>query len=400
MGAANHCVPCGYYTAIMQRDTQPVPIYLDYAASAPLRPEAREAMLAASGAEYGNPSSTHRWGRAARALLEDARARLAAVIGAQPDEIVFMRGGTEADNLAIFGRAAPDSAAGVVCTSVEHKAVLGPAHALAEAGHPVRVLDVDVRGVVDLNALRGAAAEGPAVVSVIWANNETGVVQPIEQIANICAQSGVVFHSDAVQALGRLAVRMDLAGVDLLSITAHKVGGPRGTGALFVKRGTELAPRLHGGGQERGLRPGTEDVAGAVGFAAAAELAEAEREQEMARLGALRDRLEASLLSRVPELVVNGAGADRLATHSSVVVRGVAGEMLMAALDLAGIGVSAGSACSSGALTISHVLRAMGGDAVVGPSIRFSLGRGTTEEEIDFVISSLPPLIAGLRDAA
>lgn len=373
-------------------------IYLDYAAASPLREEVRDAMLAAA-THYGNPSSTHRWGRAARALLEDARARLAAVLGAAPEEIVFTRGGTEADNLAILGRAALRDDAPVVCTAIEHKAVLAPAEALA-ARHPVHVIGVDERGVVDLEALAAVVAERPCVVSVMWANNETGVVQPVQQAAAICRAAGVVFHSDAVQALGRLPVRVDETPVDLLSFTAHKLGGPRGVGALYVRAGTEVGPLLRGGGQERALRPGTEDVAGIVGFAVAAELAEAEREREMARLGTLRDRLEAALLATVPGLRVNGADVPRLATHSSVAVPDVEGDLLMAALDLEGIGASSGSACSSGSCEISHVLRAMGSVGASAPSIRFSLGRYTTAEEIERVATLFPTLVARLRENA
>jgi cysteine desulfurase len=371
------------------------PVYLDYAATAPLRPEARRALLDALDGAWGNPSSVHRWGRESRALLDDARARLARLIGAVPGEIVFTRAGTEADNLAILGRARSQPGAPVACSAVEHKAVLGAVHA---AGAPVRILPVDPDGVVRLDALDAVLAEGPAVVSVMWANNETGVVQPVGEVAARCTAAGVAFHSDAVQALGKMPVRADRVPVALLSFSAHKVGGPKGIGALFVRRGTRLAPLVHGGGQERGLRPGTEDVAGALAFAAAAEAAEAECETSMLRLGALRDRLEAGLRERVPGLLVNGAGAERLPNVSSLAVPGADPEMLLAALDLEGIAASSGSACSSGAVEPSHVLLAMGLPAeVAGPSVRFSLGWGTTEAEVERVLDVFPRVVERVR---
>lgn len=371
------------------------PVYLDYAATAPLRPEARRALLEVLDDAWGNPSSVHRWGRESRALLDDARARLARLIGASPAEIVFTRAGTEADNLAVLGRARTLPGAPVVCSAVEHRAVLA---AVREAGAPAVILPVDENGVVRMDALDEALAAGPAVVSVMWANNETGVVQPVAEIAERCAAAGVAFHSDAVPALGRLAVRADRVPAAMLSFSAHKVGGPKGIGALFVRRGTRLAPMVHGGGQERGLRPGTEDVAGALAFAAAAEAAEAERESSMRRLGDLRDRLEAGLRERVPGIQVNGAGADRLANVSNLSVPGADPEMLLVGLDLEGIAASSGSACSSGAVQPSHVLLAMGiPHELAGPSVRFSLGWGTTEAEVKRVLEVFPAVVERVR---
>jgi cysteine desulfurase len=377
----------------------PEPVYLDYAATTPLRPEVREAMLGVLGERWGNPSSVHRWGREARAVLDDARARMAAVIGASPAEIVFTRGGTEADNLAVLGRARADGSRAVACSAIEHKAVLASAGALAADGWAVRIIPVDGAGLVDLDALRGMVdADRPAVVSVMWANNEVGAIQPVAGIAAICAAAGTAFHTDAVQALGKVAVRVDRVPVDLAAFSAHKLGGPRGTGALFVRRGTRLDPLLHGGGQERGLRSGTEDVAGAVGLALAAELAEEERETEMARLAALRDRLEAALCERVPGLRINAEGAPRVPHISNVSAPGADAEMLLVALDLEGIAASSGSACSSGAVEPSHVLTAMGLPAdVAGPSVRFSLSRDTTDADIDRAIEVFPKVVARLR---
>ncbi|HEX6037220.1 cysteine desulfurase family protein [Longimicrobium sp.] len=377
----------------------PEPVYLDHAATTPPRPEVQAAMLRVLGERWGNPSSVHRWGRDARATLDDARARLAAVIGASPAEIVFTRGGTEADNLAVRGRARAEGARAVAVSAIEHKAVLATADALAAEGVPVRAIVVDGDGLVEVDALTEIArSDRPAVVSVMWANNETGAIQPVERIAALCADAGVAFHTDAVQALGKVPVRMDAIPATLAAFSAHKLGGPRGTGALFVRRGTKLYPLLHGGGQERGLRSGTEDVAGAVGLALAAELAESEREAEMARLATLRDRLQTGLCARVPGLRVNAAGAPRLPTILNVSAPGADAEMLLMALDREGVAVSSGSACSSGAVEPSHVLTAMGLPAeVAGPSVRFSLARETTAEDIDRVLEVFPSVVERVR---
>ncbi|HEU4881709.1 MAG TPA: cysteine desulfurase family protein [Longimicrobium sp.] len=374
------------------------PVYLDYAATTPLRPEAREAMLDVLARRWGNPSSVHRWGREARAALEDARARFAAVIGAAPAEVIFTRGGTEADNLAVLGRAR--SAAGpIACSAIEHKAVLSASRAASGDDGRLRIIPVDEDGVVDVDALATIVRdEAPALVSVMWASNEVGAIQPVHRIAEICAEAGVAFHSDAVQALGKVPVRMDWVPVDTLAFSAHKLGGPRGAGVLFARRGTKLDPLLFGGGQERGLRPGTEDVASAVAFAVAAELAEAEREETMARVGALRDRLEAGLCERIAGLRINAAAAPRLPTISNLSVPGADPEMLLMALDLEGIAASSGSACSSGAVEPSHVLVAMGLPAeLAGPSVRFSLGRDTTAEDVERVLEVFPSVVERVR---
>lgn len=377
------------------------PIYLDHAATTPMRREVHEAMLPFFEERFGNPSSLHRWGREARVALEEARARLAKVLGASASEILFTRGGTESDNLAVAGRARALPGAAVVCSAIEHQAVLATARALEKTGTALRLLPVDEHGVVRVEALDALLERHPAVISVMWANNEMGAIQPIDVLAERCREAGVVFHTDAVQALGKLAVRVDEVPVDLISVSGHKLGGPKGVGALFVRRGTALEPLLYGGGQERKLRPGTEDVAGAVGLMVAAELAVQERESAMQRLGALRDRLEASLRERVPELVVNAAGAPRLPTISNLSVPGADSEALLLTLDLEGIAASSGSACASGAVEPSHVLSAMGvPPEVAGPSVRFSLGRATTEDEIDRVIAVFPPLVERLRALA
>ncbi|MDQ3309479.1 MAG: cysteine desulfurase [Gemmatimonadota bacterium] len=374
------------------------PIYLDHAATTPLRPEVRDAMLPFWDECFGNPSSVHRWGRMARAALDTARAQLAEVLGASPGEIVFTRGGTEADNLAVLGRARMAPGAPVVCSAIEHRAVLAAGDAAASEGATLRLLTVNRQGVVELDVLEELLRQNPAVVSVMWVNNEVGTVQPVREIAERCRAAGVTFHTDAVQALGKLAVRVDEVPADLLSISAHKLGGPKGVGALFVRRGTEVAPLLHGGAQERGLRAGTEDVAGAVGLATAAMLAEAERITEMERLRSLRDSLEAGLRERVADMMVNGEGTERSPTILNVSVPGADPEMLLPALDAEGLAVSSGSACSSGAVRASHVLVAMGLPAeLAGPSVRFSLGRTTNREHIERALAIFPGVVERLR---
>jgi cysteine desulfurase len=312
---------------------------------------------------------------------------------------VFTRAGTEADNLAILGRARIAAGRPVAVSAVEHKAVLASARAAtADWDGELYLLEVDEHGVVCMETVEAALSGFPAVLSVMWANNEVGALQPVGEVAARCCAAGVAFHSDAVQALGKVPVRVDEVAVDLLAFSAHKVGGPKGVGALYVRRGTRLHPLLFGGGQERGMRPGTEDVAGAAGFAAAAEAAEAERETAMVRIGALRDRLEAGLRETVPGLVVNAAGAPRLPTISNVSVPGADPEALLMGLDLEGIAVSSGSACTSGAVEPSHVLTAMGVPAeLAGPSIRFSLGWTTTEAEIDRALEIFPRVAARVR---
>jgi cysteine desulfurase len=371
------------------------PVYLDHAATTPLRAEVREAMRVVQTERWANPSSVHRFGREARAALEEARARFAAVIGASPAEVVFTRGGTEADNLAVLGLAGRGEGR-IACSAIEHSAVLRAAEA-ASGGSPV-LLPVGEDGVIAVEAVEEALGAAPAAVAVLWASNEVGAVQPVAEVAERCAARGVPFHTDAVQALGRLPVRLDRVPAATATFSAHKLGGPRGTGALFVRRGTALAPVLHGGGQERGLRPGTEDVAGAVGLAVAAELAEAERETAATRLRGLRDLLEAGLRERIPDLVVNAGGAERLPHILNLSLPGADPELLLTGLDLEGIAASSGSACGSGAFRPSHVLLAMGlAPEVAGPSLRFSFGRESTERDVERVLAVLPGLVERLR---
>lgn len=377
------------------------PIYLDHAATSPMRAEVRAAMAPHLNDAFGNPSSTHRWGRAAAAALDEARWRCAEALGARAGEIVFTRGGTESDNLAVIGRAARIRGDGaeptVVVSSVEHKAVLESAeHACARgAGHLV-VLEVTPDGELDLDRLETALGRGRAIVSIMWVNNETGMILPLEAVAERVVDSEATLHTDAVQAVGKVPVLVDGPPVDLLTVTGHKIYGPKGVGLLYVRSGTTLSPLLHGGGQERGLRPGTEDVAGAVGLAVALELAVREQAVEGRRLEALRDDLEARVLAAVPGARINASKAPRAPHVGSVAIPDVDGGALLMRLDLDGIAASGGSACNSGASTGSHVIAALYGDDDPYATVRFSLGRSTRAEDVERAVDTLVGAVANL----
>lgn len=377
------------------------PIYLDYAATTPLRDEVREAMEPYYAGHFGNPSSTHRWGRAARGALEESRARIARALGAQHRDVVFVRGGTESDNLAILGRAEATRATGgapcIVTAATEHKAVLDAARSVSARGGRAVVLPVARSGVVDLEALdRALGDDRPCLVSLMWVNNETGVVQPVAEVARRAAEAGVPMHTDAVQAVGKVPVNFNESGVSCLSVTGHKIYGPKSTGALLVRQDTPLDARLHGGGQERGLRPGTQDVAGAVGLAEAVTLAVAEQVELRARYAALRTRLESRLGDALPDLRIHGAETERSPHVSNVGLTSVDAQMLTISLDLEGLAVSGGSACQSGSTGASHVLEAMYGDDVRS-AIRFSFGRTTTTEHIDRAVDIVVRVVNRLR---
>jgi cysteine desulfurase len=379
-------------------------VYLDHAATTALRPEVRDAMAPYLDERFGNPSSMHRWGREARNALEEARERLAAAIGARRREIVFTGGGTEADNLAVLGRWRSacrngGGAGAVVCSAVEHKAVGAAAKHAAEEGAALILLGVDEEARVDLGALDEALATEPCVVSVMWANNEVGTIEPVAEIGRRCRERGVVFHTDAVQAFGKVRVDVRDTACDLLSLSAHKISGPKGIGALYIREGTVVLPLVHGGGQERELRPGTENVAAAVGFARAAELAVADQEHEGDRLRALRDRLETGLRQHVPDLLVNGAAAPRLPHILNVTVPDADQEGLLIGLDLEGVAASGASACQSGTVQPSHVLAAMGRLRPAAAAVRFSLGRTTRASDIDFAIGAVVRVVEQLRVA-
>jgi cysteine desulfurase len=382
----------------------PEPIYLDHAATTPVRPEVVEAMQPFFGPRFGNPSSLHRWGREARAALDEARERLASTLGAHPDELCFTSCGTEADNMALLGvwRSRRDSGRNAaVATPIEHKAVLGALHEVAHEGGEERLLRVSACGVVDEGSFDELVNDSAAVCSVMWVNNEIGVMQDVPALARRAHERGVTFHTDAVQAFGKVDVNAKTTPFDLLSLSGHKIGAPKGIGALFIRRGTPVSPLMFGGSQDRGRRPGTENVAMAVGLARAAELTVAEREEECRRLNALRERFEAALLERIPDAVIHGRGAPRAPHVTNVSVPGTDSESLLMALDLRGVACSAGSACQSGSVTPSHVLTALGVPAeLASAAIRLSLGSLTTDEGIARVAELFPALVEKARRLA
>jgi cysteine desulfurase len=381
----------------------PAPIYLDHAATTPVRREVFDAMEPFYGPRFGNPSSTHRWGREARAALDEARERVAGCLGAQTDEVCFTSGGTEADNLAVLGpwRARDKRRTAIISTAIEHKAVLESVHQAGREGAEERIAPVTSEGVVDIEAFDALLGDDVALCSIMWVNNEIGTIQPIPELARLAKARGIVFHTDAVQAFGKIPIDVRETPVDLLTISGHKIGAPKGCGAMFIRRGTAIESLLHGGSQDRGRRPGTENVAAAVGLARAAELALEEREREMARLGALRDRLEAALLARVPDAVVHGRGAARAPHILNISVPGTDSESLLMALDLAGVACSSGSACQSGSVTPSHVLAALGVPReLASAAVRMSLGALTTDECVTRVAELFPALIAKARRLA
>ncbi len=379
-------------------------IYLDYSATTPLRPEVRPAIAPYLEGQFGNPSSTHRYGRDARVAVDEARRSLLDALGARRGRIVFSGSGSEADCLAVLGFARRRPGGCVVRSAIEHKAVIASTRALAESGYDVRVAPVHENGTVDTERLADLIPDDgrPTLVSVMWANNETGVIQPVAELAQLCHERRATFHSDAVQAFGKIPLELEDAGGDLVALAAHKLGGPKGVGALFVRGEVELEPIVYGGGQEGGLRAGTENVAGIVGFAAAATVAVSELQTESARLGALRDRLESGLREGLPEIIVNGGDAPRrLPNVLNVSIPGIDLEGLLTALDLEGICVSSGSACTTGSVEPSHVITAMGREGdLARNAIRLSLGWGTREEDIAYVLRVFPKLVKRLREFA
>jgi cysteine desulfurase len=382
----------------------PEPVYLDHAATTPVREEVLAAMLPFFGPRFGNPSSVHRWGREARTALDEARERVARCLGASPDEIVFTSCGTEADNMALIGvwRARRDEGRrAAVSTPIEHKAVLGALHQIAREGGSERLLAVDQSGRVTAGSFDALVRDDVAVCSVMWVNNEIGTMPDIAALAQKAKERGVVFHSDAVQAFGKVEIDARSTPFDMLSISGHKIGAPKGIGALYIRRGTPMEALMFGGAQDRGRRPGTENVAMAVGLARAAELTVAEREEEVRRLGALRDRLETALLARVPDAIIHGRAAPRAPHVTNISIPGTESESMLIALDLRGIACSAGSACQSGSINPSHVLEAIGVSTDVARSaLRLSLGALTTDASVDRVVEILPMLVEKARRLA
>jgi cysteine desulfurase len=377
--------------------------YLDNAATTPVRPEVLEAMLPYLGKEaFGNPSSAHRFGRAARAGLEEAKRAVAGAIGAEPNQVVFTSGGTEADNLAIIGAALAAKDRGgpfrVAVSATEHKAALAAAHAVKHLGGDEIILPVSASGQVDGAALAKALEHGVAIVSVMWVNNEVGTVQPVADLATRCREAGVLFHSDAVQAFGKLPVSIHDSGCTLLTISGHKIGAPKGVGALIVRDRKAVEAIIHGGGQQFGIRPGTENVPGIIGLGVAARLAAEEQQSLAARLGELRDELERRLVAIVPDAVINGWQGKRAPHISNVSIPGTDSEALLMHLDLAGIACSSGSACSTGAVEPSHVLTAMGVPRELGvAALRFSFGKDSTLEDVEAVSAVLPKIVEKVR---
>jgi cysteine desulfurase len=376
--------------------------YLDHNATTPLDPEVRAEMESCFGEAFGNPSSLHSFGQQARRVVDRARSRVAHLIRAQPDEIVFTSGGTEADNLAILGAVAAASRqpAHLLTTAVEHQAVLNTCRHLEDLGRPVTYLPVDSRGVVEPARFLEALREGTVLASIMLANNDVGAIQPVAVVSELAKRRGVVLHTDAVQAVGKIPVDVNALGVDLLSFSAHKLHGPRGAGALFVRKGTRLSPVVFGGHQERGLRPGTENVAAIAAFGKACELAATRLAEDTARITALRDSFEAAVQERIPGAVVNGLGAPRLSNTSNIGFEGLDGEMLALNLDLLGVAVSTGAACSSGDREPSHVLLAMGrSSAQARSAVRFSFGRGNTTEEMAWAVERVCRAAESMRGA-
>ncbi len=372
-------------------------VYLDHTATTPLDPRVREAMEPFFSDTFGNASSIHAFGREARAALEKARATIAGAIGAEPGELFFTSGGTESDNLALIGAARCARAAArthLVTSRGEHHAVLDTCEALLLEGFTLSLADIDERGKVSTAHVRALVGTATSVVSIMHANNEVGTINAVDAIAASVHETGALVHTDAVQSVGRIPVNVRDLGVDLMTFTAHKLYGPKGIGALYVRRGTALDPLFHGGGQERGKRPGTENVALAAGFAAALEIACATMKEESARLASLRDELQTEIRMRFPYIIFNGDPVDRLPHILNVSVDSrkmpMEGEMLVMNMDLKGIAVTSGSACTSGSLQPSHVLLAMGRDpATARATIRFSFGRGNKEEDVQYVVESL-----------
>ncbi|HYU53790.1 MAG TPA: cysteine desulfurase family protein [Gemmatimonadaceae bacterium] len=377
------------------------PVYLDHAATTPVREEVFEAMKPFYGPRFGNPSSTHRWGREARVALDEARERVGRCLGARPDEICFTSGGTEADNLAILGAWRALKAQGraaIVTTPIEHKAILGAVHQAAREGAEERLLGMTPDGVIDSASFDELTDDKVAVCSMMWVNNEIGTIQPVPELAAKAKERGAFVHTDAVQAFGKIPIDAQKQQFDFLTISGHKFGAPKGIGALFIRRGAHIEPLMHGGTQDRGRRPGTENVAAAVGLARAAELTLADCEAHCARVRMLREKLEAGILAKVPDAVIHGRGAERAPHIVNVSVPGTDSESLLMALDLRGIAASGGSACQSGSVTPSHVLTALGiRPDLASAAIRMSLGVLTTERCIDRVIEVFPALVTKAR---
>jgi len=375
-------------------------VYLDHNATTPVLPEVLEVMLRYYREDFGNPSSVHRYGRRTRVVIDDTRDCVADMLGAPSAAIFFSSGGTEANNTILKGVAAALQGRGkhLVTSQIEHPAVLDTCAYLAHQGYTVTYVPVDEHGVVDPEAVREALTDETILVSIMYANNETGVIQPIADIARLVRQRGILMHTDAVQAFGKMPLRVDDLGVDFLSFSGHKLYAPKGIGGWYARPGAPLHPLLHGGHQERGVRSGTEHVAGIAALGKACAIAVSDMRQEWERQQHLQQRLEHGIQEQIPEVRIQGADVPRLPNTTNVAFAGVEGEALLMSLDLQGVALSTGSACSSGSLEPSHVLRAMGvPDAYLYGALRCSLGRGTTLADIEYVLAILPGIVQHAR---
>jgi cysteine desulfurase len=376
-------------------------IYLDHAATTPVRPEVVEAMAPYFSKDFGNPSTLYSYGREAKGAMEETRAKVARVIGAkEPTEIVFTSGGTESDNFALCGIAWANKGKGnhIITTSIEHHAVINVCKFLEKRGFKVTYLPVDRNGLVEPLEVKRAITDETILVSVMHANNEIGTIEPIEDIGEIAREKGIYFHTDAVQTVGHVPINVDELKVDLLAMSAHKLYGPKGVGALYIRRGTKIVPFLYGGEQENRRRASTENVAGIVGFGEACLLAQKDMVEEEKRLTYLRDKLIKGVLNRIKDNRLNGHPTKRLPGNVNVSVEGVEGESMLLNLDLAGICASSGSACTSSVLEPSHVLTAIGiSPEVAHSSLRFTLGKENSEEDINYVLKVLPEIVERLR---
>ena len=376
-------------------------IYLDNAASTQIHDDVLEAMLPYLKEQYGNPSSIHRYGRLANKAIEKARKQIAVLINADPSEILFTSGGTESNNTALYGIAAKKPRSQIITSSIEHDAILEPCKKLAKDGFDVIYLPVDNHGVVNLSILKNSLSDNTCLVSVMFGNNEMGTIEPIAQIAQLCNERNIPFHTDAVQTVGKIAIDVKKLGVDLLSISSHKINGPKGIGALYIRKGIDLIPIILGGGQEHGLRSGTENVANIVGFGKACELAKLNLSENISHMKNLRDNLVAAILREIPCVTLNGHTENRLPNNAHFTFLGVAGEDLIIKLDEYGICASTGSACSVHTQKASHVLQAMGfsHEQITG-SLRLTLGLFNNQQQIDETVNILKKVTAELRSVS
>lgn len=375
-------------------------IYMDHNSTTPVHPEVLDAMLPYYKEDYGNASSVHSFGRGARAAMEEAREGIANFIGARAREIIFTSGGTEADNNAIIGSAMANSKKGnhIITSSIEHHAILNTCKYMEDNGYEVSYLGVDRYGVVNPDDVREAITDKTVLISIMYANNEIGTIEPLQEIGQIAKEKGIILHSDAVQGLGKIPLNVDELGLDLMSISAHKIYGPKGIGALYARRGVRMHPLIRGGHHERNRRAGTENVPGVVGFGKAIEIAASDMEEEGKRQWSLTEKLKDGIQDRLEYVYANSHPTKRLPGTMNLSFDFLEGESIILNLDMKGVGVSTGSACTSGSLEASHVLTALGlPPATAQGAIRFSLGRSNTEEDVDYIIGELPPIVERLR---